>query len=155
MDFSVNPTILKFFIFNPIPFFKVTKFLVKISQFKLLVMTEKHFWFINFFYHYIFQISVYFLLNNFNPLKKVFPTFSTTPFWSPIRSHLCNGACILWFCSFFLFLLAFTINIFSSTVGFQIIFSCYLMTFSCLQKLLLSSYCYFTKKRFKFWFSRR
>ena len=73
MDFSVNPTILKFFIFNPIPFFKVTKFLVKISQFKLLVMIERPFWFINFFYHYIFEISVYFLLKNFNPLKKVFP----------------------------------------------------------------------------------
>ena len=153
MDFSVNPKILKFCILNPIPFFKVTKFLVKISQFKFLVMTEKHFWFINFFGHYIFQISVYFLFKNFNSLKKVTPSFSTTPskWWSPVRSPLCNGACILCFCCIFLFLLAFTTNIFSSTVGFQIIFSCY-MTFSCLQKLLLSSYCYFTKRRLKFWF---
>ena len=80
IGFFSDPIILKFFILNPIPFFKVTNFLVKIPHFKFLVMTEKHFWFIIFFCHYIFQISVYFLFTNFNPLKKVTPPFSTTPF---------------------------------------------------------------------------
>ena len=152
MDFSVNPKILKFCILNPIPFFKLNKFLVKISQFKFLVMTEKHFWFINFFAITYFRFQ-FFYLKTSTPWKRSLSLSQqpTSKWWCPVRSPLCNGACILCFCCIFLFLLAFTTNIFSSTVGFQIIFSCY-MTFSCLQKLLLSSYCYFTKRRLKFWF---
>ena len=49
------------------------------SQFKSVVMTEKHFWFINFFYHYIFQISVYFLFKNFNPPEKGHSLFLNNP----------------------------------------------------------------------------
>ena len=41
--FSESPILLTFFILNPILSFKVTKFLVKICQFKFLVLTEKHF----------------------------------------------------------------------------------------------------------------
>ena len=37
-----TPKILKFFILNTIFFFKVTEFLVKISQFKYLVITERN-----------------------------------------------------------------------------------------------------------------
>ena len=54
-----------FFILNPIPFLKVTKFLVEVSGFKFSVMTEKN-------------IFIYFLCKTYNPLKKVtsFPLFS-------------------------------------------------------------------------------
>ena len=38
-----TPIILKFFIFNPSYLLKVTKFLVKICQFKFLVLGDKHF----------------------------------------------------------------------------------------------------------------
>ena len=38
-----SPIILTFFIFNPSYLLKVTKFLVKICQFKFLVMADKHF----------------------------------------------------------------------------------------------------------------
>ena len=37
-----TPIIFTFFIFNPSYLLKVTKFLVKISQFKFLVMADKH-----------------------------------------------------------------------------------------------------------------
>ena len=40
--FQWTPIMLKFFILNLIPSFKVTKFLIKISQFKFLVVTEKN-----------------------------------------------------------------------------------------------------------------
>ena len=40
--FSESPMIIEFFIFNPVPYFKVNKFLVKISHFKFLVLTEKN-----------------------------------------------------------------------------------------------------------------
>ena len=46
---------------------KVSKFLVKISQFELLVMTEKNIFVYNFLCGYIFQILVYFLCKNCNP----------------------------------------------------------------------------------------
>ena len=52
-DFSVNPITLKFFI-KPHLILNVTKFFVKISQFKFLVVTEKN----------IFVYKPYLSLNN-------------------------------------------------------------------------------------------
>ena len=91
MDFSVNP--LKFFIFNPICPLKVIKFLIKISQFKFLVMTEK-----NIFANKLFlalNISDFsvFLCKNCTPSptpKKVTP-LSQQPFsrnWDPVKPSL-------------------------------------------------------------------
>ena len=73
--FQWAPKILMFFILNPSYFLKVTKFLVKMSQFEFLVMTEKNVLLINFFCHEIFQIWIYFLWENCNPQKKVTPSF--------------------------------------------------------------------------------
>ena len=95
--FQWTPIILKLFILNPIYLLKVTKFLVKISQFKFLVMIEKNIfvrikqvkilhnlfystnnsmanWSVKniliyktFFCHWIFQIFLYFSCKNYNP----------------------------------------------------------------------------------------
>ena len=45
---------------------KLTKFLVKLSQFKFLVNTDKN---IFIFFHEIFQILVYFLCKNWTPVE--------------------------------------------------------------------------------------
>ena len=74
--FQWTPKILKFFIVNLI--IKVTKFLVKISQFEF------------FFCHWIFQILVYFLHKNCNPppfRKKITRSFSPTPLWKLRSCH--------------------------------------------------------------------
>ena len=55
LTFQGTSIILKFFISNPIPSLKVTKFLVKIFQLKFLVMTEK-----NIFVYIIFFVVKYF-----------------------------------------------------------------------------------------------
>ena len=77
--FQWEPKLLKFFILNPILSFKITKLLVKFSQFEFLVMTEKH----------IFAYKLFFSLNisDFSLsfckkcilLKKVTPLFSSNP----------------------------------------------------------------------------
>ena len=59
-----TPIVLKFFILNPVDILKVAKLLVKISQFNLLVITQKNNFLINFFFLWIFQILVYFLCKN-------------------------------------------------------------------------------------------
>ena len=58
---------------------KVTKFLVEISQFEFLVMTEK-----NIFAHKLFmplniQILIYFYVTIASPLNKVTPSFPANP----------------------------------------------------------------------------
>ena len=65
---------------------KVIKFLVKISQFEFLVMTEKKIFVYKHFVHQIFQISFHFVFFFFffvklkSPLeKKVTPSFPATP----------------------------------------------------------------------------
>ena len=86
--FQWTPIILKFFILNPIPSFKsIAKFLVKISLFKILVLTEKNIFVYKLFCHWIFQILVYLLCKNCNTSEKVYPFFSVTPSinWDPFK----------------------------------------------------------------------
>ena len=65
---------------------KVTEFLVKISQFKLWVMTEKNnFIWTGFFCHYIFQILVIFYEQTASPPGKSLPSFPATAL-SKLRS---------------------------------------------------------------------
>ena len=77
-NFQWTPIIIKFFILNPSHLLKVTKFLVRIPQFKFLVMTEK-----NFFCRWVFQILVYFLCfyvkTGTPPEKKIPSSFPATP----------------------------------------------------------------------------
>ena len=61
---------------KPIPSFP---FLVKISQFKLLVMTEKNIFVYKLSCCKIFHILVYFLCKNCNPPKKSHPLFPSNP----------------------------------------------------------------------------
>ena len=68
---------------------KVTKFLVKISQFEFLVMTEQEFLFINFLSLNIPDFSLFLLKNCNHPLlKNVTPSFSATPSknWGSVKS---------------------------------------------------------------------
>ena len=75
----MNTQNIEVFILNPILSFKVTKFLVKISRFEFLVMTEKIFLFI-FFCHQIFLTSFYFFCKiATSPLKKLSPLFQQPP----------------------------------------------------------------------------
>ena len=71
--------ILKFSSLTPSYLLKVTKFLVKISQFEFLVMTDKNIFLYKLFWklHWIFQISFFFLVKLQPPLKKV--TLFLTP----------------------------------------------------------------------------
>ena len=57
---------------------KVTKFLVKISQFEFLVMTEKNIFAYKFFLS-LFQILIDFFGENCNPPEKSHPPFPATP----------------------------------------------------------------------------
>ena len=77
--FQWMPKMLKFLIVNPIFLLEVTKFLVKISQFEFLVMTEKNIFVYKLFCHEIFQILVHFFCKNCKPLKKITPLFSSNP----------------------------------------------------------------------------
>ena len=85
--FSEPPKYWSFSSLIPSYLLKVTEFLVKISQFKFLAMTEKN----NFAYklscHYIFQILIYFVCKNCTPLKKLPPSFPATPSksWGPAK----------------------------------------------------------------------
>ena len=120
-------------------------------------MTEKHFCFINFFYHYIFQISVYFLFKNFNPLKKVTPSFSTTPFLM-MRSFQVPS---MQWCMYFMFLLYF--SIFPSFYNQYLFINCRIPNhfqllyddIQLLAKITVKFILLFYQKRFKFCFSRR
>ena len=89
--FQWTPKILVFHFLTPSYLLIVTKFLVKNTQFEFLVIIEKNI-FVYVFCHYIFQISVYFLLKLQPPSKKVTPLFpsklplkievlSSPPFW--------------------------------------------------------------------------
>ena len=82
-DFSVNAQNIKVFhfIFNPIVSLKVTKFLVKISQFWFLVMTEKNFSLQTFFVIKYFRFSFFFVVvvKLQPPLKKFTPLVSSNP----------------------------------------------------------------------------
>ena len=72
--FMESPYILvlrSFSSFNPSYLLKLTKFLVQISQFEFLVMAEQSILVYKLFCHSIFQILLYFLSENYNPLKKV------------------------------------------------------------------------------------
>ena len=85
--FLWTPKILKFFILNPILSVKSTKFLVKISQFQFLVMTEKNV----FVYKLFLSLNIsdfslsFFLVKIATPLKKVTPSFPATTL-SKLRS---------------------------------------------------------------------
>ena len=57
---NMTPFFKIFLSLTPSHLLKVTKFLVEISQFKFLVMTEKKILIYNFFYHKIIQILNYF-----------------------------------------------------------------------------------------------
>ena len=76
--------ILTFFIFNPVLSLKETKLLVKIFQFKFLVMADKNFGLQIFCCCLKFQILVYFLCNNCNPshilLQNFTPSFPGASF---------------------------------------------------------------------------
>ena len=74
-----TPIILTSLIFNPSYLLKVTKFLVKICQFKFLVVEDKYYFVYKFFYHLKLQILVYFLYKNCNPSScwKKSPLFSS------------------------------------------------------------------------------
>ena len=80
--FQWTPIVLKFFIFNPTPSFKkVSKFLVKISQFKFLVMTEKIFFVYKLFLSLnISDFSLFFMQKLQPPSKEVMILLSP-PFW--------------------------------------------------------------------------
>ena len=84
------PIILTFFIFNRPYLLKVIVFLVKISQFKFLVMADEHFG-LYFFCCLKFQILVYFLCNNCDSslslLKKSSPLLHqpSSQNWDPVR----------------------------------------------------------------------
>ena len=67
----VSPPLLtnQIFQWTPIIKLKVTKFLVKLSQFKFLVNTDKNI-FVFIFFHEIFQILVYFLCKNWTPSRR-------------------------------------------------------------------------------------
>ena len=76
--FSVNPKNISFSSLNPSYLLEVTKFLVKISQFEFLVMTEKN----NSVYKLFFVIKyfrLYFLCKNCNPPEKSHPLFPSNP----------------------------------------------------------------------------
>ena len=78
--FSEPP--IKFFILNPSHLLKVTKFLVKISQFKFLVMTEK-----NIFVYKLFLLNISDFISDHSvhslppspPWKKLIPSFPAIP----------------------------------------------------------------------------
>ena len=74
-----HPRNIKNFHLKTSHFLKETKFLVKISLFKFLVMTEKNVFVYKCKCHEIFQIFVYFLCKNWNPLKKKSPPLSQQP----------------------------------------------------------------------------
>ena len=119
-------------------------------------MTEKHFWFINFFCHYIFQISV-FLFKNFNPLKKVTPSFSTTLFLMMMSFQVPS----MQWCMYFMFLLYFFT--FASFYNQYLFINCRIPNhfrllydnIQVLAKITVKFILLFYQKRFKFWFSRR
>ena len=79
--FQWTSQILKFFIINPILLLKLTKFLVKISQFKVLFMIEKN----NFVYWHFLSLSIsdfslYFSIKlQPHPPQKGHPPFSCQP----------------------------------------------------------------------------
>ena len=77
--FSEPPKYWSFSSLIPSYLLKVTEFLVKISQFKFLAMTEKN----NFAYklscHYIFQILIYFVCKNCTPPEKITTLFPSNP----------------------------------------------------------------------------
>ena len=75
----MNPRNIKIFHLKTSHFLKETKFLVKISLFEFLVMTEKNVFVYKCKCHEIFQIFVYFLCKNWNPLKKKSPPLSQQP----------------------------------------------------------------------------
>ena len=85
--FQGTPSILKFFICNPITSFKkATKFLVKISEFTYLLSYErKTFLFKHFFFCcQTFQILVYFCLKTVTPWKSHSP-LSKQPLFKSCR----------------------------------------------------------------------
>ena len=79
--FQSNPELLKFLILTPSYLLKVTKFLVKTSQFEFLVMTKKNIFAYKLFLSlYIFDFSLFFYVKIATiPLTKVTPSFSPTP----------------------------------------------------------------------------
>ena len=87
MDFSVNPQNIKVFHLSPHLLLKVTKFLLKISQFEFFVMTgQKLFLFINFFvikysrFWFIFYWKSHPLFPS-NPPLKTEVLQAPSPFW--------------------------------------------------------------------------
>ena len=72
----MNPHDIKFLILNPIFLLKVTEFLVKISQFKFLVMTEKNI----FVYKLFLSLNILVHVKTATLLKKTTPSFPATPF---------------------------------------------------------------------------
>ena len=85
----MNPRNIKIFHLKTSHFLKETKFLVKISLFKFLVMTEKNVFIYKCKCHEIFQIFVYFLCKNWNPLKKkITRSFPATlsKNWDPVNT---------------------------------------------------------------------
>ena len=85
----MNPRNIKIFHLKTSHFLKETKFLVKISLFEFLVMTEKNVFVYKCKCHEIFQIFVYFLCKNWNPLKKkITRSFPATlsKNWDPVNT---------------------------------------------------------------------
>ena len=85
-----TPIILTFFIFNPSYLLIVTKFLVKICQFKFLVMADKHFGL----YFFVFKISDFslFFMQQLRsippPAQKSHPLFSSN---LPLKIEILPG----------------------------------------------------------------
>ena len=82
--FQEAPKIPKFLSLTPYHLLKVGKFLVKISPFKFLIMTEKNVFVYKLFLSLIFHILVYFLFYfykcNLPPWKKLPLSLWETPF---------------------------------------------------------------------------
>ena len=78
VGFSVNPHNF-FSSATPSYLLKVTKFLVKVSQFKFLAMSERNIFVYKLFCHEIFQILIYFLFENLSDLSDFMGWISFLP----------------------------------------------------------------------------
>ena len=88
--FQWTSKILQLFILNPRYYLlKVTKFIVKIYQFELLVLTEKNTFGYKIFFviKYFFQVLVYFFCKNYTPQGKGQPLFprNSSKNWGPVK----------------------------------------------------------------------
>ena len=93
--FSGCPKYQSFSFLTPFCLLKVTKFLVKISQFEFLVMTEKNIFVYKLFLLLNISDFSFFFVKIATPLEKVSPLFSSKPL-SKLRS--CQGPLFLKIC---------------------------------------------------------